>query len=113
MLACRSSAALKFRVGIHLGDVVEEADGDLMGDAVNIAARLEGICDPGAIRLSEDAYRQGSGPELQLPSLLPSMSEASLYRPPGGLPSEVGNRGKHSARSDGAVPPKKPKDSAR
>ena len=46
------------RVGIHLGDVVEEADGDLMGDGVNIAARLEGICDPGAIALSEDAYRQ-------------------------------------------------------
>ena len=47
-----------FRVGIHLGDVVEEADGDLMGDGVNIAARLEGICAPGAICLSEDAYRQ-------------------------------------------------------
>jgi class 3 adenylate cyclase/TolB-like protein len=46
------------RVGIHLGDVVEEADGDLMGDGVNIAARLEGICEPGAIVLSEDAYRQ-------------------------------------------------------
>jgi adenylate cyclase len=36
-----------FRVGIHLGDVVEEADGDLMGDGVNIAARLEGIAKPG------------------------------------------------------------------
>jgi class 3 adenylate cyclase/TolB-like protein len=46
------------RVGIHLGDVIEEADGDLMGDGVNIAARLEGVCDPGAILLSEDAYRQ-------------------------------------------------------
>ncbi|HKI15725.1 MAG TPA: adenylate/guanylate cyclase domain-containing protein, partial [Roseiarcus sp.] len=46
------------RVGIHLGDVVEEADGDLMGDGVNIAARLEGICESGAIVLSEDAYRQ-------------------------------------------------------
>ena len=49
---------IEFRVGIHLGDVVEEADGDLMGDGVNIAARLEGICTPGAICLSEDAYRQ-------------------------------------------------------
>ena len=38
-------------------DVVEESDGDLMGDGVNIAARLEGICEPGAICLSEDAYR--------------------------------------------------------
>src|SRR3974390_2656204 len=33
---------IEFRVGIHVGDVVEEADGDLMGDGVNIAARLEG-----------------------------------------------------------------------
>src|ERR1700722_16673907 len=49
---------LEFRIGIHLGDVVEEADGDLMGDGVNIAARLEGVCAPGAIYLSEDAYRQ-------------------------------------------------------
>ncbi|HLJ72906.1 MAG TPA: adenylate/guanylate cyclase domain-containing protein [Roseiarcus sp.] len=49
---------IEFRVGIHLGDVVEEADGDLMGDGVNIAARLEGVAKPGAICLSEDAYRQ-------------------------------------------------------
>ena len=49
---------IEFRVGVHLGDVVEEADGDLMGDGVNIAARLEGICEPGGICLSEDAYRQ-------------------------------------------------------
>src|ERR1700674_5134095 len=49
---------IQFRIGIHLGDVVEESDGDLMGDGVNIAARLEGIAKPGAICLSEDAYRQ-------------------------------------------------------
>ena len=49
---------IEFRIGIHLGDVVEESDGDLMGDGVNIAARLEGIAAPGAICLSEDAYRQ-------------------------------------------------------
>ena len=47
-----------FRIGVHLGDVVEESDGDLMGDGVNIAARLEGIAEPGAICLSEDAFRQ-------------------------------------------------------
>ena len=50
--------AIEFRVGIHVGDVVEESDGDLMGDGVNIAARLEGVATPGAICLSEDAYRQ-------------------------------------------------------
>ena len=50
--------SIEFRIGIHLGDVVEEADSDLMGDGVNIAARLEGVAKPGAICLSEDAYRQ-------------------------------------------------------
>jgi len=52
---------IDFRIGIHLGDVVEETDGDLMGDGVNIAARLERIAKPGAICLSEDAYRQMIG----------------------------------------------------
>ncbi|MER8472772.1 adenylate/guanylate cyclase domain-containing protein [Mesorhizobium sp. M1328] len=49
---------IEFRIGIHLGDVVVESDGDLMGDGVNIASRLEGVAAPGAICLSEDAYRQ-------------------------------------------------------
>ena len=49
---------IEFRLGIHLGDVVEESDGDLMGDGVNIAARMESVAEPGAICLSEDAYRQ-------------------------------------------------------
>jgi adenylate cyclase len=52
---------IEFRIGVHLGDVVEEADGDLMGDGVNIAARLEGIGKPGAICLSEQAYWQVKG----------------------------------------------------
>ena len=52
---------IEFRVGIHLGDVVEESDGDLMGDGVNIAARLQSVAKPGAICLSEDAHRQVSG----------------------------------------------------
>ena len=49
---------IEFRIGIHLGDVVEEADGDLMGDGVNIAARLEGIAEPNGICLSSAAYEQ-------------------------------------------------------
>ena len=49
---------IEFRIGIHFGDVVEESDGDLMGDSVNIAARLEGVAKPGAICLSEQAYWQ-------------------------------------------------------
>jgi class 3 adenylate cyclase/TolB-like protein len=47
-----------FRIGIHLGDVVEESDGDLMGDGVNVAARLEGICEPGGLCLSGAAHEQ-------------------------------------------------------
>jgi Adenylate and Guanylate cyclase catalytic domain len=72
---------IEFRIGIHLGDVVEESDGDLMGDGVNIAARLEGVADPGGICLSEDAYRQvrdrpmQSGDAEAVPTLV-------LQRPP-------------------------------
>jgi TolB-like protein len=51
-----SEKRIQFRVGIHVGDVVEESDGDLMGDGVNIAARLEGICEPGGVVMSGAAY---------------------------------------------------------
>ena len=51
---------IEFRVGINVGDVVVEDD-DLLGDCVNITARLEGIAEPGGICLSEDAYRQVQG----------------------------------------------------
>jgi TolB-like protein/class 3 adenylate cyclase/tetratricopeptide (TPR) repeat protein len=49
---------VEFRIGIHIGDVVEESDGDLMGDGVNIAARLQGVAKPGGICISDDTYRQ-------------------------------------------------------
>jgi adenylate cyclase len=52
---------IEFRIGIHLGDVVEESDGDLMGDGVNIAARLQAAAKPGAICISEQAYWQVKG----------------------------------------------------
>src|SRR6266700_2488911 len=48
---------IEFRVGINVGDVVVEGD-DLLGDGVNVAARLEGISDPGGICISEAAYQQ-------------------------------------------------------
>src|SRR6266705_1037862 len=52
---------INFRIGINLGDVVVESDGDLMGDGVNVAARLENIAPPGSICLSGAAYDQVKG----------------------------------------------------
>jgi adenylate cyclase len=72
---------IEFRIGVHLGDVVEESDGDLMGDGVNIAARLESIAKPGAICLSEDAYRQVSGRlEMEVTDLGPTQLK-NIERP--------------------------------
>ena len=51
---------LRFRIGINLGDVIVEGD-DILGDGVNLAARLEGTAEPGGICLSDDAYRQARG----------------------------------------------------
>ena len=51
---------IEFRIGIHVGDIIVE-DKDIFGDGVNIAARLEGIAEPGGICISDDAQRQVRG----------------------------------------------------
>jgi len=51
---------LQFRIGINLGDIIVEGD-DIHGDGVNIAARLEGLAQPGGICLSDDIYRHAKG----------------------------------------------------
>ncbi len=51
---------IEFRIGIHVGDIIID-DNDIFGDGVNIAARLEGIAEPGGICISDDAHRQIRG----------------------------------------------------
>ncbi len=51
---------IEFRIGTHVGDVIFD-DNDIFGDGVNIAARLEGIAEPGGVCMSDDAYRQVRG----------------------------------------------------
>ena len=52
---------LKLRIGINLGEVIVGADGDLFGDGINIAFRLEGAADPGGILMSEKVYIEVEG----------------------------------------------------
>jgi adenylate cyclase len=65
---------MEWRMGVHLGDVLVEGD-DILGDGVNIAARLEGIAEPGGICVSEDAYRQVRG---KLEAAFADIGEQSL-----------------------------------
>jgi adenylate cyclase len=52
---------LRLRVGVNLGDVIVGQDGELYGDGINIAVRLEGIADPGGILISEKVYSEVDG----------------------------------------------------
>jgi adenylate cyclase len=54
------SDPIQFRIGINVGDIIIEGD-DILGDGVNIAARVEGTAEPGGISISEDAWRQVQG----------------------------------------------------
>ena len=52
---------MHFRIGVNLGDVIEEADGTIYGDGVNVAARLEGLAEPGGIMLADVARQTVEG----------------------------------------------------
>jgi len=47
---------MRFRIGVHLGEIIEKPDATVYGDGVNIAARLEGLCEPGGITVSDAVY---------------------------------------------------------
>jgi adenylate cyclase len=54
-------SSLKLRIGVNLGEVIVGPDGDLFGDGINIAVRLEGVADPGGILISEKVYSEVEG----------------------------------------------------
>src|SRR5215831_12550721 len=54
-------SSLMLRIGVNLGEVIVGADGDLFGDGINIAVRLEGAADPGGILISEKVYSEVEG----------------------------------------------------
>src|ERR1700677_4603968 len=51
---------IQFRIGINVGDIIIEGE-DILGDGVTIAARVEGVADPGGVSISEDVWRQVQG----------------------------------------------------
>ena len=57
----RNAARLSFRIGVHLGDVLEKADGSVYGDGVNIAARLQALCEPGGVMVSQAVHGAVAG----------------------------------------------------
>jgi len=61
--SAKTGRAHDLRIGVHLGDVAVDADGDLYGDGVNAAARIEAVVDPGQVVVSEDVWRQVRGRE--------------------------------------------------
>ncbi|MEM7540172.1 MAG: adenylate/guanylate cyclase domain-containing protein [Pseudomonadota bacterium] len=54
--ALSAERQMRFRIGINLGDVIEQEDGTIYGDGVNIAARLQSLAEPGSVTLSESAF---------------------------------------------------------
>ena len=82
---------MRFRIGVHLGDVIEKADGTVYGDGVNIAARLEGLAEPGGISVSESIRTAVKGKvsasfEDQGEQKVKNMAPLRAYHVKGGSP---------------------------
>lgn len=65
---------IKIRVGVHMGDVIHRG-GDVFGDGVNIASRIESVCEPGEVYISEDTYNQVRG---KIPARFESLGSRKL-----------------------------------
>lgn len=99
---------LDYRIGIHIGDIIVQPDGDVLGDTVNIAARLEGLSEPGGVCLSEDAYRQIRNRVRARFKDLGEQTLKNIALPMRVHSLEVGNRSRpRKARSGQAEGPKK------
>jgi adenylate cyclase len=96
---------IAFRIGINLGDIVRES-GDIFGDGVNIAARLEALAEPGSVYISENVHDQIAGKvDLEFIDLGPKNLK-NIARPirvyqMSGKKSEIGGPGPASARPPG------------
>src|SRR5271169_1364583 len=116
--AVPADSRIEFRVGINVGDIVVE-DGDIFGDGVNVAARLEGLADPGGICVSARVQEDAAG---RLDLTFEDMGEQALkniarpvraYRvrsesPLPDPPPQAGEGSAHSARVGAAEPPPLP-----
>ena len=105
---------IEFRIGIHVGDIIFDDD-DIFGDGVNIAARLEGIAEPGGVCISDDAHRQVRGKvditfddigEQALKNITEPMRAWHMKLTAGGAPS--GSSGSAPARPRELALPDKP-----
>jgi len=65
---------IKIRLGVHIGDVIHRG-GDIFGDGVNIASRIESVCEPGEVYISEDTYNQVKG---KIPARFESLGSRKL-----------------------------------
>jgi adenylate cyclase len=105
---------IEFRIGIHVGDIIID-DNDIFGDGVNIAARLEGIAEPGGVCISDDAQRQVRGKvEVAFddmgPQRLKNIAEPmrAWRMKTSGAPASVLARAVPAGTTPSLVPPDKP-----
>ena len=99
-----ASARIEFRIGINVGDIVEQ-DGDIFGDGVNIAARLEGIAEPGGICVSARVQEDAAGKTGLSFEDIGEQALKNIARPDPRLPRAARRRRRHAPAAAGAASP--------